>query len=432
MSTIIPATEQAHTVPDVSEKRSALGRWLGLSLVLLAVLIALDLAALPRSQVQRWSDLLQLVLSTAAAGLCGLAAARERSQGRAFWSMIGLGALIWAAGQAVWTFESVALHPFTTISVADLLFLGCSTPFVIAALVRPDRPASSSIGLAYDASLLLVLLLHADLYFVLGELVTNDAVAFQTWQTRFLGIRALLVLAVFLWLIRSGRLPWKRLYAQLGISFALLYGAGAVVNVFLATNRYRPGLMDVAWTVPFLWIGLSAWAWKAEGATLPSRPERVAAPEWRDTRRGTVLALLAVILVPAVHFVSGLLDAPNPALQRLRAGTTLTTTVIVGGLFLLRQLHLLKRVEQAQAEREASLRSSEERFAKAFRASPAAMSISTFKEGRILDVNDRYAELTGYRPQELIGRSVAELGLWVGAAEPSPLHGRQSDRTHRG
>ena len=408
-------------MPEGSERPGRPWRWLGPSLVLLAVLVALERASQPRPQVQRWSDLLQLGLSTAAGGLCVLAAARERSQGRAFWSLVSLGTLLWAAGQAVWTLESVALHPFTTVSLSDLVFLASSTPFVIAALVRPDRPASSSVSLAYDASLLLVLLLHADAYFVLGQLAAGTAEEFQAWQSRLLGIRGVVVLLVFLWLIRSARLPWKRLYEKLGLSFALLYGAGGVANVYLATDGYQPGLMDLGWTVPFLWIGLSARGWTAEAAPPPKHPQRVAEPEWRDTRRGTVLALLAVILVPAVHFVSTVLDAPNPALQRLRGGITLATTVVVGGLFLLRQLHLLKQVEQTQVEREATLRSSEERFAKAFRASPAAMSISTFKEGRILDANDRYAELTGYRREEIIGRTAAELGLWVDAAEHGAL-----------
>jgi len=49
------------------------------------------------------------------------------------------------------------------------------------------------------------------------------------------------------------------------------------------------------------------------------------------------------------------------------------------------------------------------------------MSISTFPEGRLLDANDRYAELTGFGREELIGRTVAELGLWVDVAEHEAL-----------
>ena len=410
----MPSSSDPPAIPATGMKR-----WVAPSLALLAVLVAMDRAPVPRADVQRWSDLLQLVLAVFACGLCARAAARERALGRVFWFLIGLGTLIWAAGQAVWTLESVALHPFTTVSLADLLFLACSTPFMIVALVRPDRPAGSSVGLAFDASLLLVLLLYADAYFVLGELAAGNPAEFQAWQTRLLGVRGAIVLVVFLWLFRSSRPPWKPVYEQLGLAYALLYGAGAVVNVFLAEGTYRPGVMDLGWSVPFLWIALSAASWTVEAE--PGVSPRAAVPEWRDTRRGTVLAMLAVILVPAVHFVSTTFGEPNPTVQRLRGSITVATTLIVGGLFLLRQLYILKRVEQAQIEREQSLRSSEERFAKAFRASPAAMSISTFRDGRILDANDRHAELTGFSREELIGRTVAELGLWVDVAEHEAL-----------
>lgn len=54
----------------------------------------------------------------------------------------------------------------------------------------------------------------------------------------------------------------------------------------------------------------------------------------------------------------------------------------------------------------------EERFARAFRASPVAMSIQSLENHRFLDVNDSYLEMTGYTRDELIGRSVWELNLW--------------------
>jgi signal transduction histidine kinase len=161
------------------------------------------------------------------------------------------------------------------------------------------------------------------------------------------------VLGVFFWLIRTSRSPWRRLYVELGIALTILYGVGAFINIFLAEDMYRPGFMDVAWTAPFVFIGLSASTWKPEAPRLAA-PK--AAPDWRDTRRGTVLALLAVILVPTVHFLSESVAGSNPRLQRVRGAITLAATVVVGGLFLLRQLYILKRVELTQLEREAQLR----------------------------------------------------------------------------
>ncbi len=332
--------------------------WIAAGTLLLTALVAIELSPLPPEQTQKVSDWLQFGLAVLASLLSGRAAYRERAQGRVFWLLIGLGCLVWSAGQLVWTLESVALSPFTRFSVADLLFLGCSTPFLLTALVRPDRPVATGVGLAFDAGLLLALLLNADAYFVLGELVAGDAEQYQLWQTRLLAARGLLVLGVFFYLVRTSRPPWRRLYAELGIALAVLYGVGTPINLILAEDAYRPGLMDVAWTFPFVFVALSAVGWRPERAPLRS-PVAPAAPEWRDTRRGTVLALLALTLLPAVHFLSESMGAPNARLQRLRGGITLVATFVVGALFLLRQLHILKRVEETQLEREIQLRQSQ-------------------------------------------------------------------------
>ena len=61
---------------------------------------------------------------------------------------------------------------------------------------------------------------------------------------------------------------------------------------------------------------------------------------------------------------------------------------------------------------ESSLRESEERFAKAFRANPQPMSLTTLAEGRYVDVNESFLTTSGYRREEVIGRNSIELGIW--------------------
>ena len=61
----------------------------------------------------------------------------------------------------------------------------------------------------------------------------------------------------------------------------------------------------------------------------------------------------------------------------------------------------------------AELRTIEARFASIFRATPAAISISTLSDGRILEANDRFLEVVGYRRDEVIGHTVFELGVWA-------------------
>jgi hypothetical protein len=48
----------------------------------------------------------------------------------------------------------------------------------------------------------------------------------------------------------------------------------------------------------------------------------------------------------------------------------------------------------------------------------------TERSGRVIDVNERWAELFGYSPAEVIGRTTLELGLWADPAEREPLIAR--------
>jgi PAS domain S-box-containing protein len=65
-----------------------------------------------------------------------------------------------------------------------------------------------------------------------------------------------------------------------------------------------------------------------------------------------------------------------------------------------------KRTEQA-------LRLSEERFAKAFRASPDGIVISRVSDGRLIEVNDRWTTLFGFSRQEAVGRTSVELNIYT-------------------
>jgi len=59
----------------------------------------------------------------------------------------------------------------------------------------------------------------------------------------------------------------------------------------------------------------------------------------------------------------------------------------------------------------AQLQESEEKFSKAFLASPAAMSIARADSGRYIEINESMAKLTGYSRDEMIGHDSLELGL---------------------
>ncbi len=71
---------------------------------------------------------------------------------------------------------------------------------------------------------------------------------------------------------------------------------------------------------------------------------------------------------------------------------------------------LLDITERMRSEK--ALRESEERFRTAFRTSPDAMCINTYKTGEFIEINDGFLNLTGYKMEEVIGKSIFDLGIW--------------------
>ncbi len=56
---------------------------------------------------------------------------------------------------------------------------------------------------------------------------------------------------------------------------------------------------------------------------------------------------------------------------------------------------------------------SENRFLKIFHDNPAPMIITQIEDGKIIDANVAHCEMVGYSREEMIGKSVLELGIWA-------------------
>ncbi len=78
------------------------------------------------------------------------------------------------------------------------------------------------------------------------------------------------------------------------------------------------------------------------------------------------------------------------------------------------QYLLINSVDITEHKRaDEALKESEEKFSKAFNASPEVITISKLKDGTILEVNDTFTQSTGFTREEVIGRSGPDIGIWV-------------------
>jgi diguanylate cyclase (GGDEF)-like protein/PAS domain S-box-containing protein len=79
---------------------------------------------------------------------------------------------------------------------------------------------------------------------------------------------------------------------------------------------------------------------------------------------------------------------------------------IVGSVVTARDITEQKRTELA-------LRATETRYRTAFRTSPDCVHINRLDDGVYVDVNDGFCRITGYKPEEVLGRTSMEIGIWA-------------------
>jgi PAS domain S-box-containing protein len=122
---------------------------------------------------------------------------------------------------------------------------------------------------------------------------------------------------------------------------------------------------------------------------------------WESSRR-YVIGGMTLILAEAL-LISGLL-AQRAKRKRAELG------VIIANERLAKDL-----VENTQIT--AALQKSETKFSKVFRLSPVAKTLTRLKDERCVDLNEAFEHLSGWRRDEVLGRTLAEIGIWANPDE---------------
>ena len=245
---------------------------------LAADLLYLQFGGLPAAVVTRASDLTQLALAVMAAVACARAAWRSAGALRMFWGNLFLFAFLWSAAQLLWTLAADTGPPSRILPPWDILFLASAVPAVVALLCRPDRWADVRAGLFVDAALLTVAAFHVFAFFALGHWLAGDQRGYAEWLARIHTVKGLLVVATAIWAAVTADRA-RTLYAHVAGALALLHLGAMVSNAAMRAGLYHPGLLDLPWTAPFLWI-----AWLAVAGRFP-RPRSNDGAEPRLARK---------------------------------------------------------------------------------------------------------------------------------------------------
>jgi PAS domain S-box-containing protein len=164
-------------------------------------------------------------------------------------------------------------------------------------------------------------------------------------------------------------------------------------------------------------------------------PDTGTEPEWQSFKGYSQMRSWLCVPLIASERVLGLLslgDAQAQAFsqEHLRLAKSLAIPAAVAiqnarlyqraeiyGAELEQRLGDLQQTQNALREAEHSRELSEEKFTKVFRSSPIAFSITTVEEGRFLDVNEAFERRYGYAREELLGRTVFDIGIWADPSE---------------
>jgi diguanylate cyclase (GGDEF)-like protein/PAS domain S-box-containing protein len=76
-----------------------------------------------------------------------------------------------------------------------------------------------------------------------------------------------------------------------------------------------------------------------------------------------------------------------------------------------------KEAEERLDRAAEALRNSEERYRTAFQMSLDAINISRIVDGRFIDCNQTFLDMSGYKREEIIGRTSLEIGIWADASD---------------
>ncbi|MDA8020616.1 MAG: PAS domain S-box protein [Thermoanaerobaculia bacterium] len=315
------------------------------------------------------------------------------------------------------------------------------TLLVIAVERQPHRASADSKSAEMRLTLPTILLLVVGLifYFVLlPVLAVRDQPLELTLMSQILTTLGILLLVrVSYFALKTDTPRWRAVYSIVGllaVSIVLFHG-----RELPAVARWfgEPGLFDALLWLPAMLLAVILVRLKHHSFPVDLMADVDMVTQLSEQPTGVAQRTLFVALaVPVIHFGAYRFNLFDPTLEASREAWVFFWIVGLGGVALFQNRRLSvrltsafrerRRIENALANTERSLRladarrqseeavwSKKEKYVKAFRYSPDATLLTTIHDGRLLEFNNRFLEILGYRREEVTDRTVFDIDLWA-------------------
>jgi len=301
-------------------------------------------------------DLAQLVPPLAYAAFTLWLARQCRGQVRVFWNLNAVHALMWSAGQVVWTYFDLYAGGIPVISPTDPLFFISSIPLAAALYGRPerDRPRWLFDIILLDLVLIALFFAFVYIYFVVTIAVTGGrGDLYNDNLTQLFNARNLLLALWAAWVWRTASSPvWRTVLGVYAMALAVTFVGGIVYDAVDQAGAYVPGsLWDLLFMAPYVILLLAA-AIAYDHKLFEPEEE---APELNRLPVVSLIAITLLIAIPAIDEIARRVLTVAPATEQLRTRVALAMMIPFGIVVVVREFlsrrALLKAGQELSATR---------------------------------------------------------------------------------
>lgn len=289
-------------------------------------------------QVVALGDVAQLIPPLAYAAFTFWLARRCRGQVRIFWNLNAVHGLVWATGQALWTYYDLVLGGVPVISPTDPLFFASSVPLAAALYGRPerDRPRWLFDIVLLDLVLIALFSAFVYIYFVISIAITDgNQQLYHANLTQLLNARNLALAIWSIWVWRTAPSPaWRRMLGIYAVGLSLAFAGGIVFDVLDQNGLYVPGaLWDMSWMLPYVFMSLAAAVAYDQGLFEPAEE----APALARLPVVSLIAITLLVAIPAIDEIARRLLDVSPATSSLRTRLALAMMIPFGLVVVVRE-----------------------------------------------------------------------------------------------